>query len=202
MTKRLFDCFCACLLIIVAAPFLFLLLILQWLMIGRPLFFRQLRIGLGEKTFSLIKLRTMRSGAGSDFDRMTRWGAFLRSTSLDELPELLQVISGKMSLVGPRPLPVHYLPRYSANQRRRHTVRPGITGWAQVNGRNAISWETQFEMDIWYIDNRTFALDLKIILLTIVRVISRSGISAKGETTRPEFMGSNPSSSTIQPPSA
>jgi lipopolysaccharide/colanic/teichoic acid biosynthesis glycosyltransferase len=191
MMKRLFDCFAACGLLICAAPFLLLLLLIQWLALGRPLFFRQLRAGRHERPFELIKLRTMRCGAGSDADRLTRWGRFLRSSSLDELPELLHVISGKMSLVGPRPLPVQYLSRYSDSQRRRHAVRPGITGWAQVNGRNAISWDTQFEMDIWYVDNHTFALDLKILFLTLCRVFSRSGISADGEATRSEFIGSD-----------
>lgn len=196
MSKRVFDLFAACLLLILLSPLLLVLLVLQWLIMGRPLFFRQLRAGLDGQPFNMIKLRTMRMGAGSDNERLTRWGRILRSTSFDELPELLHVISGKMSLVGPRPLPVQYLPRYSEEQRRRHAVRPGISGWAQVNGRNAISWDTQLAMDVWYVDNRTFALDLKILLLTIVRVFSRSGISAEGEATRSEFTGPNPPSST------
>ncbi len=194
--KRFFDCVGACALLILTAPLLLLLLLLQWLILGRPLFFRQLRTGFNEQPFELVKLRTMRCGNETDAERLTRWGRFLRSSSVDELPELLLVISGKMSLVGPRPLPVHYLPRYSNLQRRRHAVRPGITGWAQVNGRNAISWDAQFEMDVWYVDNHTFALDLKILLLTLLRVFSRSGISAEGEATRSEFMGPNPPSST------
>lgn len=196
MSKRVFDLFAACLLLILLSPLLLVLLVLQWLIMGRPLFFRQLRAGLDGQPFNMIKLRTMRMGAGSDNERLTRWGRVLRSTSFDELPELLQVISGKMSLVGPRPLPVQYLPRYSEEQRRRHAVRPGISGWAQVNGRNAISWDAQLAMDVWYVDNRTFALDLKILLLTIIRVFSRSGISAEGEATRSEFTGPNPPSST------
>lgn len=196
MSKRVFDLFAACLLLILLSPLLLVLLVLQWLIMGRPLFFRQLRAGLDGQPFNMIKLRTMRMGAGSDNERLTRWGRVLRSTSFDELPELLHVISGKMSLVGPRPLPVQYLPRYSEEQRRRHAVRPGISGWAQVNGRNAISWDAQLAMDVWYVDNRTFALDLKILLLTIVRVFSRSGISAEGEATRSEFTGPNPPSST------
>lgn len=196
MSKRVFDLFAACLLLILLSPLLLVLLVLQWLIMGRPLFFRQLRAGLDGQPFNMIKLRTMRMGAGSDNERLTRWGRILRSTSFDELPELLHVISGKMSLVGPRPLPVQYLPRYSEEQRRRHAVRPGISGWAQVNGRNAISWDAQLAMDVWYVDNRTFALDLKILLLTIVRVFSRSGISAEGEATRSEFTGPNPPSST------
>lgn len=196
MSKRVFDLFAACLLLILLSPLLLVLLVLQWLIMGRPLFFRQLRAGLDGQPFNMIKLRTMRMGAGSDNERLTRWGRILRSTSFDELPELLHVISGKMSLVGPRPLPVQYLPRYSEEQRRRHAVRPGISGWAQVNGRNAISWDAQLAMDVWYVDNRTFALDLKILLLTIARVFSRSGISAEGEATRSEFTGPNPPSST------
>ena len=196
MSKRVFDLFAACLLLILLSPLLLVLLVLQWLIMGRPLFFRQLRAGLDGQPFNMIKLRSMRMGAGSDNERLTRWGRILRSTSFDELPELLHVISGKMSLVGPRPLPVQYLPRYSEEQRRRHAVRPGISGWAQVNGRNAISWDAQLAMDVWYVDNRTFALDLKILLLTIVRVFSRSGISAEGEATRSEFTGPNPPSST------
>jgi lipopolysaccharide/colanic/teichoic acid biosynthesis glycosyltransferase len=196
MSKRVFDLFAACLLLILLSPLLLVLLVLQWLIMGRPLFFRQLRAGLDGQSFNMIKLRTMRAGAGSDNERLTRWGRILRATSFDELPELLHVISGKMSLVGPRPLPVQYLPRYSEEQRRRHAVRPGISGWAQVNGRNTISWNEQLAMDVWYVDNRTFALDLKILLLTIIRVFSRSGISAEGEATRSEFNGPNPPSST------
>ena len=131
----------------------------------------------------------MRNGQGSDKERLTRWGKFLRSTSLDELPELWNVLCGKMSLVGPRPLPVHYLTRYSPEQARRHTVLPGITGWAQINGRNSISWKRQFELDLWYIDNRNWRLDLKILILTVIAVIKRENISEHGQVTRGEFPG-------------
>lgn len=131
----------------------------------------------------------MSNGKGSDKDRLTSWGKFLRSTSLDELPELWNVVCGEMSLVGPRPLPVHYLPRYSPEQAKRHTVRPGITGWAQVNGRNNISWEHQFELDLWYVKNRNWQLDLKILWLTIISVLKRKNISEQGHETRSEFFG-------------
>lgn len=132
----------------------------------------------------------MRSDAGSDAERLTRWGKFLRSSSLDELPELWNVLRGEMSIVGPRPLPVCYLPRYSPEQAKRHAVRPGITGWAQINGRNTITWERQFELDLWYIDNRNWQLDLKIIILTILCVLRRKNISEPGYATRSEFRGS------------
>lgn len=132
----------------------------------------------------------MRNDAGSDAERLTRWGKFLRSSSLDELPELWNVLRGEMSLVGPRPLPVCYLPRYSPEQARRHAVRPGITGWAQINGRNTITWERQFELDLWYIDNRNWQLDLKIIILTMLCVLRRKNISEPGYATRSEFRGS------------
>lgn len=125
----------------------------------------------------------------SDTERLTTWGKFLRSTSLDELPELWNVLRGEMSLVGPRPLPVHYLPRYKPEQARRHSIQPGITGWAQINGRNNISWERQFELDLWYIDNRNWRLDLKILVLTLIKVLKRENISEQGCTTRSEFMG-------------
>lgn len=132
----------------------------------------------------------MRNDAGSDAERLIRWGKFLRSSSLDELPELWNVLRGEMSLVGPRPLPVCYLPRYSPEQARRHAVRPGITGWAQINGRNTITWERQFELDLWYIDNRNWQLDLKIIILTMLCVLRRKNISEPGYATRSEFRGS------------
>jgi lipopolysaccharide/colanic/teichoic acid biosynthesis glycosyltransferase len=132
----------------------------------------------------------MREGVGSDAERLTPWGQFLRSTSIDELPELWNVLMGDMSLVGPRPLPTQYLDRYSPEQARRHTVRPGITGWAQVNGRNGLSWERQFELDLWYVDNRSFCLDLKILVLTIITVLSRKNIAEAGQATRSEFLGS------------
>ena len=157
---------------------------------GKPIFFSQERAGLGGRVFRLMKFRTMRCGEGLDSERITRLGRILRATSLDELPQLLHVLSGNMSLVGPRPLPARYLPRYSKNQSRRHDVRPGITGWAQVNGRNAISWDEKFRLDIWYVDHRTLLLDAKILLLTALRVFQRTGINSSADETMDEFTGS------------
>ena len=189
--KRLFD-ICASLLLLLALTLpLILICICQLCVLGRPIFFNQERAGKDEKAFDIIKFRSMRTGEGSDADRLTPWGQFLRSTSLDELPELWNVLVGRMSLVGPRPLPTTYLPRYSVEQARRHEVRPGITGWAQVNGRNGLSWERQFELDLWYVENRSFLLDLRILGLTILTVFRRENISAEGEATRGEFLGSN-----------
>ena len=152
---------------------------------GRPVLFRQERAGKGGRVFSMLKFRTMRGGEGSDAERLTRLGRFLRATSLDELPQLLHVLSGKMALVGPRPLPSKYLPRYSPEQARRHEVRPGITGWAQVNGRNALSWEDKFRLDVWYVDNRT----LLLLFLTVFKTASRDGINHPGSDTMDEFLG-------------
>lgn len=161
---------------------------------GRPIFFRQARAGLGGKPFSILKLRTMRPGEGSDQTRLTGLGRFLRATSLDELPQLLQVLTGTMALVGPRPLPVAYLPRYTMQERRRHEVRPGLTGWAQVQGRNALTWEEKFACDVWYVDNRSFGLDAKILARTLLNVVRREGIDASADETmgelRPEKAGS------------
>ena len=154
---------------------------------GRPVFFRQLRAGRGGRPFTLLKFRTMRDGPGSDMERTTRLGRFLRRTSIDELPQLLHVLSGKMSLVGPRPLPVKYLPRYTPEEARRHEVRPGLTGWAQVNGRNAITWERKLELDVWYVDNRTVALDLKILWMTVRLALSGKGVNASADDTMGEF---------------
>lgn len=189
--KRFFDIIAAVLLLLMTAPLQLLLFMLQLIIAGKPLLFHQQRVGLDGSVFSIVKFRTMRKGAGSDKERLTRWGIFLRSTSLDELPELWNVVRGEMSLVGPRPLPVQYLPRYSPEQARRHTVRPGITGWAQINGRNNISWERQFELDLWYIDNRSWLLDLKILLLTPIRVLSFRDVSEQGHVTRSEFKKQN-----------
>ena len=189
--KRFFDIIAAVLLLLITAPLQLLLFMLQLIIAGKPLLFHQQRVGLDGSVFSIVKFRTMRKGAGSDKERLTRWGNFLRSTSLDELPELWNVVRGEMSLVGPRPLPVQYLPRYSPEQARRHTVRPGITGWAQINGRNNISWERQFELDLWYIDNRSWLLDLKILLLTPIRVLSFRDVSEQGHVTRSEFKKQN-----------
>ena len=160
---------------------------------GSPVLFKQPRPGLNEKVFNMIKFRSMtmeNDTSGillSDSDRLTRFGQFLRSTSLDELPSLWAVLKGEMSLVGPRPLLVEYLPLYSKKQSRRHEVKPGITGWAQVNGRNAISWDEKFDLDVWYVDNQSIWLDIKILCLTIKKVIVRDGISAQGDATMPPF---------------
>ena len=162
---------------------------------GRPVLFRQVRPGLHGEPFGMVKFRTMRDAVDADgtplpdADRMTDLGRWLRATSLDELPELWNVLVGDMSLVGPRPLLMQYLPLYSPEQARRHAVRPGLTGWAQVNGRNAVAWPARFALDVWYVDNRSLALDLRIIGLTIKRVLRRDGISAPGEATMQPFRG-------------
>ena len=156
---------------------------------GRPVLFRQARAGRGGRPFEMLKLRTMRDGEGTDAERLTRLGRLLRATSLDELPQLFHVLTGRMSLVGPRPLPVRYLPRYSPEQARRHEVRPGITGWAQVNGRNALSWEEKFRLDVWYVDHRSLLLDAKILFLTVFKTASRDGINHPGSDTMDEFLG-------------
>ncbi|QED27541.1 sugar transferase [Microvenator marinus] len=162
---------------------------------GRPIFFEQERPGLGGKPFKLKKFRTMRhlrpgeDMLATDADRITKVGQFLRSTSIDELPTLLNVLTGDMSLVGPRPLLMRYLSRYSPEQARRHEVKPGVTGWAQVNGRNTLSWEEKFKHDVWYVDHASLALDLKILAMTALKVVQRDGISAEGAATMPEFMG-------------
>jgi len=165
---------------------------------GSPVLFRQTRPGLRGKPFRMVKFRTMRNAIDADgrplpdAERLTKLGQFLRASSLDELPELWNVLKGEMSLVGPRPLLMEYLPLYSPEQARRHEVRPGVTGWAQVNGRNAISWEEKFALDVWYVDNRTLVLDLKVIWLTIRKVIKRDGISAADDATMPKFKGRKP----------
>lgn len=175
------------------------LLVLAWQVrckLGRPVFFTQVRPGLHGKPFKMVKFRTMTDQCGRDGQllpdavRLTPFGGWLRATSLDELPELWNVLKGDMSLVGPRPLLMEYLPLYSAQQARRHQVRPGITGWAQVNGRNAISWEDKFQLDVWYVDNRSLWLDIKILWRTVKKVLVRDGISAAGEATMPRFTGS------------
>lgn len=193
--KRCFDLLVALPLFVLLAPLLGALGLLVWAKLGSPVFFRQARGGLGGTTFRLRKFRTMldiRDASGkpaSDAERLTRFGRFLRASSLDELPTLVHVLSGKMSLVGPRPLPAQYLPRYSAEQARRHEVLPGVTGWAQVNGRNSIAWDEKFRLDVWYVDHVSFLLDMKILLLTVAKVLRRDGISAEGEATMPEFWG-------------
>lgn len=195
--KRLFDVTVAAVLLVVLAPLLLLLAVLVALLLGRPVFFVQQRPGRHGRPFKLIKFRTMvdaRDASGNllpDAQRLTRFGRWLRATSLDELPELWNVLKGDMSLVGPRPLLIEYLPLYSPVQARRHEVRPGITGWAQVNGRNDISWEEKFALDVWYVDNQSLLLDLKILLLTMLRVVQRKGISQRGHATAEKFMGSD-----------
>lgn len=191
-----FDRLLAFLLLLLLSPVLVGAAILVALFLGRPILFRQLRPGLNGKSFQVLKFRTMLDAVDSngnplpDSERMTRFGKFLRASSLDELPELWNVVRGDMSLVGPRPLLVEYLPKYSPQQARRHEVKPGITGWAQVNGRNAISWERKFDLDVWYVDNRSTLLDIKILFLTVWQVIRRDGISADDHVTMPPFAGS------------
>ncbi len=193
--KRVFDFIGALVGLVVLSPLLIVFSFGVLLTLGRPVFFVQLRPGLHGKIFKMIKFRTMtnaRDVEGNllpDAQRLTRLGRFLRMTSLDELPELSNVIKGDLSLVGPRPLLVRYLDRYTPRQARRHEARPGITGWAQVNGRNALTWEEKFELDIWYVDHRSFWLDIKILFLTVWKVLREEGITARGEATMPEFMG-------------
>jgi lipopolysaccharide/colanic/teichoic acid biosynthesis glycosyltransferase len=194
--KRLVDLAGASVGLLVLAPVLLLLAITIRLQMGSPVLFRQVRPGLHGRLFEMVKFRTMRDAIDRygnplpDAERLTALGSFLRSSSLDELPELWNVLKGEMSLVGPRPLLPEYLPLYSAKQARRHEVRPGVTGWAQIKGRNALSWEQKFAFDVWYIDNRSLWLDIKIILLTARKVIARDGISAAGEATMSKFSGS------------
>ena len=195
--KRVFDLLLAAFgLLALALP----LLMLTWLVrrkLGSPVFFRQIRPGLNGQPFQMLKFRTMTDERGPDGAllpdavRITPFGRWLRATSLDELPELWNVLKGDMSLVGPRPLLMEYLPLYTPEQARRHEVRPGITGWAQVNGRNAIGWEDKFRLDVWYVDNRSLWLDIKILWLTVKKVLLRDGISAAGEATMPRFAGSD-----------
>ena len=156
---------------------------------GRPVFFTQTRAGLHGRPFRIVKFRSMRTGAGSDAERLGRFGRFLRASSLDELPELFLVLAGKMSLVGPRPLPTRYLARYTPEQMRRHEVRPGITGWAQIHGRNALEWEARFAHDVWYVDHRSLWLDAKILFLTVATVFTARGIAEEGEATMSSFKG-------------
>ena len=196
LLKRAFDMVASCLAIALLAPILAAVALMIRRRMGTPVLFRQVRPGLNGQPFQMIKFRTMRDAFGpdgqplSDAERLTPFGAFLRSTSLDELPELWNVLKGEMSLVGPRPLLMEYLLLYSPEQARRHEVRPGVTGWAQVNGRNAISWEEKFQLDIWYIDNRTFWLDLRILLLTVKKVLISEGISSASSATMERFTGS------------
>ncbi|GAB0150791.1 sugar transferase [Marinobacterium sp. BA1] len=197
MIKRLFDIVASTIGLLLLAPVIAAVAFQIRRKLGSPVLFRQVRPGKDGKPFEMIKFRTMRDAIGKDgnplpdSERMTPFGSFLRSASLDELPELWNVLKGDMSLVGPRPLLMEYLPLYSKEQYRRHDVRPGITGWAQVNGRNAISWEEKFKLDVWYVDNRSLWLDLRIIYLTVKKVLVRDGISAEGEVTMSKFTGSD-----------
>ena len=187
--KRFFDVALILITLPLWLPLTAIVSVLVFFFLRRPIFFFQERIGKNNHPFTLIKFRTMRQGEGSDEERLTRFGSFLRASSLDELPQLFLVLFGKMLLVGPRPLPTRYLPRYNKEQIRRHEVSPGITGWSQVNGRNNITWEEKFKLDVWYVDNRSMVMDIKILFLTVLKIFKREGISAKGETTMSEFMG-------------
>jgi len=195
--KRTFDILVSGLGLIILSPLLLILYLLVRINLGTPVFFKQERPGLHEKIFRLYKFRSMRDAVGRDgkelpdAERLTKFGRVLRASSLDELPELFNVLKGEMSLVGPRPLLVKYLPLYSPEQHRRHDVLPGITGWAQVHGRNAISWEEKFRLDVWYVDHWTPWLDLKILFLTVKKVFIREGISAENQATTEEFKGNN-----------
>ncbi|MDB4470729.1 sugar transferase [Deltaproteobacteria bacterium] len=194
--KRIFDVVASSGLLVILLPVFLLLFIVSLWKIGRPVLFCQSRPGLQGRLFDMYKLRTMKNAFNDigeplpDAERMTRFGSFLRSASLDELPELYNVLKGDMSLVGPRPLLQEYLPLYSPEQARRHDVRPGITGWAQINGRNDIGWEDKFKLDVWYVDNRSFWLDIKILLLTVLKVFKREGVSQSGHVTAEKFKGS------------
>lgn len=194
MIKRLFDILISVFLLIVLCPIMIVIAILVILNLGLPILFKQVRPGYLGKPFLIFKFRTMSNLSSangnllSDNKRLTKLGRILRATSLDELPTLINVLIGDMSLVGPRPLLIEYLPLYDKNQARRHEVKPGITGWAQVNGRNSISWEAKFELDIWYVDNRSFMLDIKILFLTIKAVLSSKGVNASDKVTMEKFI--------------
>lgn len=196
MIKRLFDVVVSMFALLLLAPMILIVGILIWNKLGSPIIFKQTRPGLGGKPFNMLKFRSMLDAYDEhgkplpNAQRMTRFGKILRSTSLDELPELWNVLKGDMSLVGPRPLLMEYLPLYDDFQKRRHEVKPGITGWAQVNGRNAISWEQKFDYDVWYVDHGTIWLDLKIIFLTVKKVFVREGISHGQDVAMPRFEGS------------
>jgi sugar transferase EpsL len=193
--KRIFDLFAALAVVVILSPLLVAVAVVVRMLLGSPILFLQVRPGYKGRPFTCMKFRTMidkRDVHGqliSDADRLTPLGQVLRSTSLDELPELINVIRGEMSLVGPRPLLMQYLDRYTPEQTRRHDVKPGITGWAQINGRNAASWEHKFQSDIWYVENQSFWLDLKILALTPWKTLKREGISKEGHVTMPEFKG-------------
>ena len=207
MLKRLIDIIGALFALIVFSPIIFFTAWKVSKVMGRPVFFHQTRPGLNGRPFEMIKFRSMRDAIGPDgkplpdAERITPFGSFMRRTSLDELPELWNVLKGNMSLVGPRPLLMQYLPLYSKEQFRRHEMKPGITGWAQINGRNAISWDEKFTLDVWYVDNQSLWLDIKILFLTVKKVVLREGISHGEQATMPFFEG-NPSDSTHDPDGA
>ena len=197
MLKRVFDVAVSAAALLLLSP---VIAIVAWQIsrkMGSPVLFRQVRPGLNGRPFEMVKFRTMKDALDAvgnplpDSERLTPFGQFLRSSSLDELPELWNVLRGDMSLVGPRPLLVEYLPRYSREQYRRHEVRPGITGWAQVNGRNSLDWDKKFKLDVWYVDNQSLCLDIKILFLTVKKVLVRDGISAEGEATMSKFKGND-----------
>ncbi len=195
--KRIFDVVFSFAGIIFLSPFAIAAAILIKLALGGPVFFSQIRPGHGAKPFKMIKFRTMseeRDAVGNllpDEQRLSGIGRFIRSTSLDELPELFNVLIGDMSLVGPRPLLMEYVPLYTKEQNRRHEVRPGITGWAQINGRNALSWDDKFRLDVWYVDHQSVLLDIKILIITVFKIFKRDGISHEGEVTMPKFTGND-----------
>ena len=195
--KRSFEFLLSLIVIVFLLPLYMIIFLFVLFSYGSPVLFRQIRPGLNGSLFTLYKFRTMtlKKDANGQFlpdaERLTSFGQFLRSTSLDELPELWNVLKGDMSIVGPRPLLTEYLPLYSKDQMRRHDVRPGITGWTQVNGRNALTWEEKFKLDIWYIEHQSFWLDMKILLMTVKKVLLREGISAKGDATMPVFTGND-----------
>jgi sugar transferase EpsL len=195
MFKKAFDFFASLLLLMLLLPIILIIALLIWIKLDRPIFFKQMRPGLYGRPFLMYKFRTMQeaySGGGillPDAERLTKLGKFLRKYSLDELPELFNVLKGDMSLIGPRPLLVEYLPLYSKEQARRHEVKPGITGWAQINGRNLISWKQRFNLDVWYVDNQSFWLDLKILCITFKKVLKKEGINQIGFATMEKFNG-------------
>jgi lipopolysaccharide/colanic/teichoic acid biosynthesis glycosyltransferase len=195
VSKRIFDLCLTLPALVVLSPFLLLIALVVWIGLGSPIIFGQKRPGYKARIFTIYKFRTMRDAKGKDgkllpdSDRLTGLGRFLRSFSLDELPELINVLKGEMSIVGPRPLLIVYLDRYTPEQSRRHDVLPGITGWAQVNGRNALSWEEKFALDVWYVDHWSFWLDIKILFMSVWKVLKRESINTPGQATSPEFMG-------------
>ncbi len=199
MMKRILDIVVSSIILLAASPILIVVGLLVLYKIGRPIFFIQQRPGFNEKPFKMIKFRTMKNIVGPDgqllpdAERLTHFGKFLRASSIDELPELWNVVNGDMSLVGPRPLLMEYLELYSPEQARRHEIKPGVTGWAQVNGRNALDWDEKFSLDVWYVDNQSLQLDLRILWMTLKKVALRDNISADGEATMSKFTGQNSS---------